>query len=931
LAGSKKESDSNRIMGRIQSSLGLITGTDIFGTVDQLIAISGQPRDRLVARTELLQQEQQAIAELTALVIGVQLAGKRLASPALFRSTKAESSDSEAIFVEAGKGAAAGEHVVRTLRTAATHLVRSLERFAARDQPLGYSGTMLIAPTGGSIDVSAPLTSLNDGRGVEPGVIRVTDRSGRASDVDLTDARTIDDVIARINAAEVDVRATISGNAITLTDHSGGTVSNLKVEQLSEGETAADLGLWGIDTANSSVTGSSIELSEGTVALRGVPLSELNGGKGIGPLGSLEITLSDGSSALVDLSAATTTAEIIDTIDQAGLRLIIGLNEARNGLRLRDVSGGVGAVTIASTDGTAEAIGLNRSTTDDIIVGTNLNRQSVTAETLLSSLNRGDGIPVGSFTIRDSVGAVGAVNLAVEGAVTVGELIDVINNLGIGVTAHLNDAGDGIAVVDTAGGVETMTIEDTGSGTTAEKLGIAGSASRQLVGNSEAMALVGTQAARVEVEATDTLDSLASKINSLGRYAEAAIAPNEDGTFSLRIRSSKGGSSGRVAINTDGFELDLRTESQGQDALIAVSTDGATERFLSSSDGVFEIVSEQRQPISPTTRLDTIAPGAGRGSFTITDSTGAVRAIHLSVGRIETLGELIQAINALGIGVEASINDEANGIAVVDTAGGDGTLEIADTGNGTIATSLGIAGTASNQTVSGNAVSALVGPAAVSDDQSGLTLTVKRLAESPITVAVAEDPDAAVSAAKTFVEQYNKLMEKLDALTFFNAESEEVGLLFGSSEALRIRNGYSRLLSGRISGAGNFASIGQVGLRLTETGGLDLDEQKLTEAMASNPDEIQSFFTKEQTGLSDRLTNLAERLAGVENGMLLNRGETLSSQIEFNNTRIESFNTRLERERERLLRQFYATEEAIARIQSNQAALDQIRPISIPT
>ncbi len=918
-------------MGRIQSSLGLITGTDIFGTVDQLIAISGQPRDRLVARTELLQQEQQAIAELTALVIGVQLAGKQLASPSQFRSTKAESSDSDAVFVEAGKSSTAGTHQLRTLRTAATHRVRSLERFAATDQPLGYSGTMTIAPSGGFIDVSAQLASLNDGRGVEPGVIRLTDRSGRSSDVDLTEARTVDDVIAKINAASVDVRATTKGNAITLIDESGGTVSNLKVEQLSEGETLADLGLWGINTASAAATGSPIELSDSAATLRGVPLSELNGGEGIGPLGTLAITLSDGSSAVVDLSAATTTSDIIDAIDRAGLDLIVGLNEARNGLRLRDVSGGSGAVTIASTDGTAEAIGLNRSTADDIIVGTNLNRQSVTAETPLRYLNQGDGIPVGSFTIRDSAGAVGAVNLAVEGATTVGELIEVINNLGIGVRAQLNDAGDGISVVDTAGGTETMIIEDTGSGTTAEKLGIAGRARRQVVGDSEVMAMVGTQAARIEVDETDTLDSLAGKINRLGRYAEAAIEPNEDGTFSLRLRSLKGGTGGRVAINTTGFELDLRTELRGQDALIAVSTDGATERILTSPDGVFEIAGARSEAISESTRLDEIASGAGRGSFTITDSSGAVSAINLSVDRIETVGELVGAMNDLGIGVRASINDEGTGIAVVDTAGGAGRLEIVDTGKGTTASSLGIAGTASQETVSGNLVLALVGPAAATEELSGLTLTLKQLSESPITITVADDPEAAVSAAKAFVDQYNKLMEKLDALTFFNPDSEEVGLLFGSSEALRIRNGYSRLLSGRISGAGEFASLGQVGLSLTETGGLDLDEQKFTEALASNPDDVETFFTSEQTGLSDRLSNLGERLAGVENGMLLNRGETLSAQIEFNNTRIESLNTRLERERERLLRQFYATEEAIARIQNNQAALEQIRPISIPT
>ncbi len=177
--------------------------------------------------------------------------------------------------------------------------------------------------------------------------------------------------------------------------------------------------------------GADLELPPGTSAIRGTSLSELNGGSGIGPLSSLEITLSDGSSASVDLSSATTTSEIIDAIAAAGLSLIVGLNDARNGLRIRDVSGGNGTVTISSTDSTAAAIGLEASTTEDIIVGGNLNRQSVTADTLLSSLNQGDGIGGGSFTIRDSAGGVGAVNLTVQGMQTVGELIDAINNLAL--------------------------------------------------------------------------------------------------------------------------------------------------------------------------------------------------------------------------------------------------------------------------------------------------------------------------------------------------------------------------------------------------------------------------------------------------------------------------------------------------------------------
>ncbi len=168
-------------MGRIQSSVGLITGTDIVGTVDQLIALSGRPRDRLLSRTSLLQQEQQAIASLTALVIGVQLAGNQLSNASLFQSKSAKSSNSDAVSAAAGTSASPATHVVRTLQTSATHSVRSLQRFESSEEALGFSGSLSISPGGGFIDSSATLSSLNDGRGVESGTIRITDRSGASA------------------------------------------------------------------------------------------------------------------------------------------------------------------------------------------------------------------------------------------------------------------------------------------------------------------------------------------------------------------------------------------------------------------------------------------------------------------------------------------------------------------------------------------------------------------------------------------------------------------------------------------------------------------------------------------------------------------------------------------------------------------------------
>ena len=924
-------------MGRLQSSIGLITGTDIGGTVDQLIALSGRPRDRLVNSTSLLQQEQQSLAELTASVIGVQLAGQKLANTSTFRSKTATSSNSDAVSVIAGTRSDIGSYVVRTLQTASTHTVGSLQRLSSSESVLGFSGTMRIQPSGGFIDDSAALSGLNGGRGVEAGRLRFTDRSGASAEVDLTSARTMNDVITAINDAEVGIKATTVGNAIRLKDTtgtSGRDATNLKVEQLGDAETAADLGLWGIDTGSNSVTGNDIDVPVTTLALRGAALTELNGGQGIGPLTSLDITLSDGSSSSVDLSSALNTAEIIDAIEDAELDLIVRVNDAGTGFRVRDVSGGSGTFTISSSDDTAASVGLDTSTTDTIINGDNLNRQTVTTSTLLADLNQGNGIDDGSFTITDSAGVVGAINLKVESITTVGGLVDAINALSTGVTASLNDAGDGIVLVDTAGGSSTMEVEDTGTGTAAADLGIAGTAVTQTVSGASVSALVGTQAAEITVEATDTLASIAAKINDTGRYATGSVEANDDASFSLKLLSKKGGEAGRFAVETQGFDLNLRTTATGRDARISVAADGGATQVLSSTDGVFELNGSESGAalISSATLLDDIAGGADRGSFTITDTAGNIGAVNLVAEGITTVGQLIDSINDLNLGVQASLNDAGTGLAITDSAGGSGDLLIADTGSGVAASSLGIAGTGTTQTVGGSSVTALVGPAESEDGTatSGLSFTLKELSDNDITITVEKDSSSVISAAESLVTQYNLLVDKVDSLTFFNADTDEVGLLFGSSETLRIQTGYSRLLSGQIRGAGDIKSIGQVGLGFSDTGKLELDTTKLSEAIDEGGRDVEEFFATSDTGLAAKLDALAERLAGASSSMLVNRSETLTTQIEFNNDRIDALNERLENERERLLRQYYSMEQAIAKIQSNQQAISQIAPITIP-
>lgn len=790
-------------MGRLQTSIGLITGTDIVGTVEQLVSLSGAPKRRLEARNEVLSRQQEAISSLTASVISVQLSGDRLGDASLFRSRSATSSNTDALSVTNASEAQAGRYEVVTEQLAATHSLASRQRFDSSTDSLGIEGRIDVRTTG-DLRQSTSLQQLNGGLGVQGGSILITDRSGATAEVNLANARTIDDVLEAINQnTGIQVRATANRQSIVLTDLTGQTVSNLRVREVGQGETAADLGFFGVDVAAASATGQ--ELVESDTFLSGVSLSELRGGQGLGPLTTLNISLRDGSAAAVDLSAAETIQDVIAAINDTGLNLTARLNDSGTGLRLRDLSGGTTeSFSVSSADHTAARLGIAQTSSQTTIHGQHLNRQAVDRDTLLTQLNQGQGVTPGSFELRDSTGKRSAINMVTAGISTVGELIDRINNLGLGLQAQLSAGGDGITIVDSAGGEEIPRIFDLGSSVAASQLGIAASASVQTIDGSEVLAVVGGDSFGVTITATDSLEDIARKINDSDRFVKATVQQDESGQHYLRVSSLQGGQRGRFSLHADGLPWQMETTAIGQDAAISIMDDSRIARRLTSADGVFV------------------------------------------------------------------------------------------------------------------------------DNASGLNLTVKSLSAGPVIVDVTANRKAALDAVKTFVTQFNQLNDRVRSLTSFDAADNTVGLLFGSTETLRIETGYARLLSGVIRGNGPIQSFGELGLRLNENGKLDLDESRLERALENNAEAVEAFFTTETTGASARLKNLADRLAGVDNGMLLNRGNALTRRVEQNNERIAQMDRRLENERERLLRQFFEMEAAISRIQSNQQYITGIQPISFP-
>lgn len=907
-------------MSGIQSSIGVITGIPIQDTVDQLISISARPRDSLVERTAVLKQEQVAITELTALVIGVQLASDNLGKSDIFDAVDVNSSNTNLVTTQVTGDPTKGNFSFRSIRQAQAHQMLS-GRFASDTATLGAG--QFSFRSGGFLNDTMLLEDLNGGNGVQRGQIRITDRSGASSLIDLRNAASLNDVLDAINFdTGINVIASLEGDSIVLSDNTGQTQSNLIVQQVGLATTASDLGLDGINVAADEATGNDVvELSRSTLisslndgngidfnaslaelevnfrdnsaalqidfsneqnlgelidtinaadpsrlqaqisadgdrlelidlttdsggtfsvsnlfsattaedlgftasavadkivggrilgGLGTVLTRSLGGGNGLGSLGQLDLQDRNGATATVDLSNVETFDDVISIINQSGISIQARLNDDRNGLVLEDTSGGTGNLVVANNlDGTQTATKLRVEIDDSVasVDSGSLDLQTVSNLTRLEDYNSGQGVDERSFVITDSSGAIGAVNLATEGLETVGDVIDAINGLGIGVAASINATGDGIQLRDTAGGAGTLSVEESGTGSAAQDLGLLGEAELVDLGAGPEQVIDGTQSPVIEIGAEDTLDDLITNINA----ANIGISASKffDGVgYRISLVSENTGQQGRFQISGLESLTQFSTVAEGQDAIIALGDANSTLGVLASSS-------------------------------------------------TNTFDQIIE----------------------------------------------------------------------------GVSFTTQAVSDELVTVSVVETDSKVISNAKLFVEQYNKLQEKLAEYTSFESNESldnptvSTGLLFGSTEALRIEQALGNLTSGRLYGAGEIQSLSEVGIDFKDDGTLELDEDKLKAKYAAQSTEVEAFFTTETFGVAAKFNAAIEQLAGEGDSLLLTRSRTLQSRIDTNNERIDKLTESLDKERLRLLKQFVSLESNIQKLQANQTALSGLQPL----
>ncbi|UCC28686.1 MAG: flagellar hook-associated protein FlgL [Phycisphaerales bacterium] len=336
--------------------------------------------------------------------------------------------------------------------------------------PINMPGNQVFTALSGSIATDVLLTPLltgstrlddvsgATGQGILKGILVFNEAGGAGLfTADLAEVDTVGDIVATINDAAgqagAQLTASLGDSGLIITPGR----SAITVTDTSTGVIASSLGVLTNDATSDPIEGADL----GPRLTRITPVEVLARGAGIDLASGLIIT-NGTHTATIDLSTAETTQDIINAINNAGLFVRAEINEA--GTRI-DVFNQV--------SGSSLTIGENGGTT-----ASDLGIRTFDTATPLHRLNFGRGVTTveGKDDLRITAKDGSTVDVNLDGAVTVGDAIDLINQAaqeaGVAIAADFAETGNGIRVIDGTGGSGSLSVSGLNLSTAAMELGL---------------------------------------------------------------------------------------------------------------------------------------------------------------------------------------------------------------------------------------------------------------------------------------------------------------------------------------------------------------------------------------------------------------------------------------------------------------------------
>ena len=245
---------------------------------------------------------------------------------------------------------------------------------------------------------------------------------------------------------------------------------------------------------------------------------------------------------------------------------------------------------------------------------------------------------------------------------------------------------------------------------------------------------------------------------------------------------------------------------------------------------------------------------------------------------------------------------------------------------------------------------------ALVENEDGTLAAADGTEDKAAEITANRDTSKVMETIKSFVEDYNKLIEELNKLThqkksykeyapLTEAQKKEMseseitawekkaheGLLSGDSDINKFLSSMRSTIYSTTSGGTSLSMFGiDTSSNWKDYGKLEIDEKKLTEFLSSDAEAVISTFTSVANGLNDACKAAANTssaspgslvaLAGVE-GRVSEKNNTIKKQLDAIAEKIKNLQSVYDQRKERYWKQFNAMEQVIGNMSSTSSYL----------
>lgn len=330
----------------------------------------------------------------------------------------------------------------------------------------------------------------------------------------------------------------------------------------------------------------------------------------------------------------------------------------------------------------------------------------------------------------------------------------------------------------------------------------------------------------VSINADDTLQGIAGKINGLGANVAATVINGGTNQAYLVVGSTETGVESTIKI---------------------ADVNGGLASSLGLINGTSSVVSQTGSVAkssgfgSDTSSLQTLLGFANSGTFTLGSD---VISFDTSV---DSLQDIASRITATGNHTATVVSEKVNGVDTfrlsIDSVAWPSTYD--DT-NGFLSQIGVVQRGFANQVVSAQDAAATIDGIAVTSKTNRLLtavggMTIDLVKEGNTTVTITRDTTAIKDKIKAFQSAYNSVIGFIRDNSQFDSETFQTGTLFGDQTASQVENTLNNMLFNSV-GTGSLKNLAEIGFSLDDQGKLELDESKLDTIIGTKLDDLKKLM-----------------------------------------------------------------------------------------